>query len=54
MKNLSFKSILVVLLTISSVNLFSQAFEKGNINFDLGLGFGAYGTKVTYKTLKII
>ncbi|MGE0567371.1 MAG: hypothetical protein AB7O73_05435 [Bacteroidia bacterium] len=52
MKNLSFKSILVVLLTISSFNLFSQAFEKGNINFDLGLGFGAYGTKVTYKDTK--
>ncbi len=28
---------------------YGQAFQKGNINIDLGLGFGAYGTKVTFK-----
>lgn len=47
MKNLSFKSILVVLLTISSFNLFSQAFEKGNWNIDLDLGGAAYGSRTT-------
>jgi len=39
--------LLVTLITSSTV--FGQAFEKGNINIDLGLGFGAYGTRVTYK-----
>ncbi|MBI2281938.1 MAG: hypothetical protein HYU68_14780 [Bacteroidetes bacterium] len=52
MKNIFYKSILLVIISLSSTHLFSQAFEKGNINFDLGLGFGAYGTKVTYKDTK--
>lgn len=51
MKNFSFKSILVVLLTITSFNLFSQAFEKGNWNIDLDLGGAAYGVRTTSTVL---
>lgn len=52
MKNITIKSVLIISLSVLSLNSFSQAFEKGNINIDLGLGIGAYGTKVTYKDTK--
>lgn len=52
MKNIFYKSILLVIISFSSTHLFSQAFEKGNWNIDLDLGAGAYGTQST-STLKI-
>jgi len=40
---------IIVLLLIGNNNTVSaQAFQKGNINVDLGIGFGAYGTKSTF------
>lgn len=41
--------LLIILISCVSNQLFSQAFEKGNINIDLGLGFGAFGTRATFK-----
>ena len=39
-----------VLSLLVSVNVNAQAFQKGNINFDLGFGLGIYGTKQTVET----
>jgi hypothetical protein len=38
---------------LTSNNVVAQAFEKGNVNIDVGLGFGAYGTKTTFTTPEI-
>jgi hypothetical protein len=35
---------------LSSVNVSAQAFKKGSLNFDLGIGFGGYGTEQTQTT----
>ncbi len=50
MKNIFNKSILLVIISLSSTNLFSQAFEKGNWNVDLGVDLGIYRTTSTYTT----
>jgi hypothetical protein len=41
---------LLLFTLITSNAVFGQAFEKGNINIDLGLGFGAYGTRSEFTT----
>jgi len=33
-----------------TTNIYAQSFEKGSINFDLGIGIGAYGTKQSLTT----
>ena len=47
MKKIILLSIALSSLLLMSQNTQAQAFQKGNINFDLGLGIGAYGTRVT-------
>ena len=42
-------AIVFALLFISNSSVYAQAFQKGNINLDLGVGFGAYGTRVVYE-----
>jgi hypothetical protein len=49
MKKIILLSIALSSLLLMSQNIQAQAFQKGNINFDVGLGIGAYGTKVTFK-----
>lgn len=44
------KIAVLLIIAISSTNLFSQAFEKGNWNIDTDLGIGIYGTKSTTTT----
>lgn len=47
MKNIFCSLTLAIIISFSSTNLFSQAFEKGNWNVDLGIGLGLYGTSQT-------
>lgn len=49
MKNIFYSSTLAIIISFSSTNLFSQAFEKGIWNVDLGIGLGIYGTSQTNK-----
>ncbi|HRP59808.1 MAG TPA: hypothetical protein PK833_05900 [Vicingus sp.] len=44
--NIKLLFLIIAIFSLSS-QLYSQAFEKGNWNIDLDLGFGAYGTKST-------
>lgn len=52
MKKIILLSIALSSLLLMSQNTQAQAFQKGNINFDVGLGFGIYGTSQT-QTLKV-
>lgn len=52
MKKLLF--LLLVLFLLPFQNVKGQAFQKGNFNIDLGIGFGAYKTVTTYTTPEII
>jgi len=44
--------VFAITIALLMINNFAnaQAFQKGNINIDLGIGFGAYGTKSTFTT----
>jgi len=39
------KRVLLFIILLNCTEIKAQAFERGNINFDLGLGFGIYGTE---------
>jgi hypothetical protein len=41
---------LVLVVILLSGTAFGQAFQKGNVNFDLGIGFGAYSTRSEFTT----
>lgn len=41
---------LVLVVILLSGTVFGQAFQKGNVNFDLGIGFGAYSTRSEFTT----
>lgn len=44
-----FATTLLMLLSFSSINTYAQAFQKGNWNIDVDLGFGIYATETTSK-----
>lgn len=48
MKNSSIKSILIIFFSVLSYHSFSQAFEKGDWNIDLGFNLGIYKTTSSY------
>ena len=50
MKKIIFSVLVIALSTVSTKSVKAQAFEKGNINIDIGVGFGIYGTSQSYKT----
>lgn len=53
MKNIAWIT-LFILLTVFGVNQTkAQAFEKGNINLDLGIGFGGYKTTTEITTAEV-
>ena len=47
MKKIIFSVLVIALSSATTKSVKAQAFEKGNINIDLGVGFGIYGTKQT-------
>ena len=50
MKKITIGLLAVTFCLFLSNNTHAQAFQKGNKNFDLGIGFGAYGTTQTVTT----
>ncbi len=52
MKNFN-RFIFVAASLFCNTSLFSQAFEKGNWNIDLDLGYGVYGTQTTSKITEV-
>lgn len=44
-----FATTLLLLLSFSSITTYAQAFQKGNWNIDVDLGFGIYATETTSK-----
>jgi hypothetical protein len=50
MKKITSYLIIIGAIFLISQNLQAQAFQKGNVNVDVGLGFGIYGTSQTATT----
>ncbi len=50
MKKITTTLLIIVSLLFLNLNTSAQAFQKGNVNFDVGIGFGAYGTTQTQTT----
>ncbi|MCB0401010.1 MAG: outer membrane beta-barrel protein [Flavobacteriales bacterium] len=48
MKKLLRSAFLLAVVAFMSMDVQAQAFQKGNANIDIGLGFGAYGTRTTF------
>ena len=47
MKNITTACLVIVAILFLNNNVNAQAFQKGTINIDLGIGFGLYGTSQT-------
>lgn len=52
MKKTIFFTLIFASFFLMNQNIQAQAFQKGNLNFDLGIGFGIYGTSQT-QTFKV-